>query len=415
MQQIKLLFSLLGRFHFWGSLAIVIGLVFTISSQVSDRYHFAAGELYDDVLARWGAPIVQPVPSVRYVESGSVFNTLEAMPLAAQDITIDATMNYRKRGLVYFSGFDFSFRASYAIENDRGKTIDLVFVFPIQMSKNTVLLSDLDFRVDGTPQPIDLAADADRLVWTGRLEDGASLKVDIAFAGRGLDAFTYRLDPDLPVRQFRLVMNVRGGEEFDYEAGVVPANRVTTDEDQVSLIWELPSLQSGVPVGVRLPSEKTYDTLLLTMVRRSVVPFVFFFAAIVLLANFVAARLLFYEAYLLGALYGFFYVLLAYLAAFVHFYLAYAVAQVVIGLLVFVHLRRILGQSAAPFILAAYASLLFIPTLAVLLEGYTGLIYTLEILGALIAATRLSAAPRFRDLIAGFATHSTHEEEPHAV
>jgi hypothetical protein len=239
--------------------------------------------------------------------------------------------------------------------------------------------------------------------------------VDIAFAGRGLDAFTYRLDPALPVRQFRLAMNVRGGDQFDYEDGVVPANRVTTDEDQVSLVWELPSLQSGVPVGVRLPSERTYDTLLLTMVRRSVVPFVFFFAAIVLLANFVTARLQFYEAYLLAAVYGFFYVLLAYLAAFVHFYVAYGVAQVVIGFLVFVHLRRILGRPAAPFILAAYGSLLLIPTLAVLLEGYTGLIYTLEILGALIAATQLSAAPRFRDLIASFATHPAPEEESHAV
>ena len=90
-----------------------------------------------------------------------MFSSLESLPLAAQNVVIDATMSYRKRGLAYFSGFNFAFRAAYKIENDCAKTIDLVFVFPIQMSKNVVLLSDLEFRVNQEPQPIDLAADAD--------------------------------------------------------------------------------------------------------------------------------------------------------------------------------------------------------------------------------------------------------------
>ena len=35
--------------------------------------------LYRDVMDRWG-PIVQPGPSVRYVPSGAVFNSLAALP-----------------------------------------------------------------------------------------------------------------------------------------------------------------------------------------------------------------------------------------------------------------------------------------------------------------------------------------------
>lgn len=415
MRQLMRLFTLPARFHFWGSLVIVLVLGAAISVQVADRYHFAASELYDDVLARWGAPIVQPVPSVRYVESGSVFSTLEALPLAGQDIAVDATMNYRKRGLAYFSGFDFSFRASYKVENDRGKTIDLVFVFPIQMSKNAVLLSDLSFRVNEETQAVDLAADADRLVWTGRLEDGEALTIDIAFAGRGLDAFTYQLDPELPVRDFRLAMNIEGGEEYDYDFGVVPATAVTSGDDEVSLVWELPSLESGVPVGVRLPSEKTYDALLVTMVRRNVVPFLFFFAAVVALSVYFKAPLLFYEAYLNAAFYGFFFVLLAYLAAFMHFYVAYPIALLVMGTLVFFHLTRILGKRAGPYVVALYSAFLVVPTLAVLLEGYTGLIYTLEILGGLIILTRLSAVPLFRKLIADLGKPFELQEQEHAT
>lgn len=415
MRQLLRLFAMPARFHFWGSLVIVLALGVTISAQVADRYTFAASELYDDVISRWGAPIVQPVPSVRYVESGSVFNSLEALPLAGQDVAVEATMNYRKRGLVYFSGFDFSFRASYRIENDRGKTIDLVFVFPIQMSKNAVLLSDLQFRVNGEPQPVDLAADADRLVWTGRLADGEAMNVDIEFAGRGLDAFTYQLDPALPVRDFRLAMNIRGGDHFDYEDGVVPASAVTPGNDEVSLVWELASLQSGVPVGVRLPSEKTYDQLLLTMVRRSYLPFLFFFAAMAALSVYFQAPLLFYEGYLLASFYGFFYVLLAYLAAFMHFYAAYPLSLTVIGALVLFHLTRILGKRAGAYVFAVYVAFQVVPTLAVVLEGYTGLIYTLEILAGLITLTKLSAVPLFRKLVSDLETPLDLQEQEHAV
>lgn len=415
MRQLLRLFALPARFHFWGSLVLVLVLGLTISAQVADRYTFAASELYDDVLSRWGAPIVQPVPSVRYVESGSVFSTLEALPLAGQDVAVEATMNYRKRGLAYFSGFDFSFRASYKIENDRGKTIDLVFVFPIQMSKNAVLLSDLSFRVNEEPQPIDLAADADRLVWTGRLDDGEAMKVDIEFAGRGLDAFTYQLDPALPVRDFRLAMNIRGGNHFDYEDGVVPATAITPGDDEVSLVWELPSLQSGVPVGVRLPSEKTFDNVLVTMVRRSYVTFLFFFAAVSVLTVYFKAPLLFYEAYLTACFYGFFFVLLAYLAAFMHFYAAYPLSLLVIGALVFFHLTRILGKRASLYVVSVYVAFLVIPTLAVLLEGYTGLIYTLEILAGLITLTKLSAVPLFRNLVTNLENPLDLKEQEHAV
>ncbi len=251
-------------------------------------------------------------------------------------------------------------------------------------------------------------------MWTGRFADGEALTVDIAFTGRGLDAFTYLLDPALPVRDFRLAMNIRGGDHFDYDAGVVPATAITAGDAEVSLAWEFASLESGVPVGVRLPSEKTYDAFLVTMVRRSVVTFILFFAAVAALAVYFKARLLYYEAYLLAAFYGFFFVLLGYLAAYMHFYLAYPLALLVIGTLIFSHLTRILGARARPYVAGGFASFLFIPTLAVLLEGYTGLIYTLEVLVGLIVLTRLSAAPVFRKLVAELEIPLSLQEQEHA-
>ena len=109
MNKLLSLLLLPARYHFYGSLAIVLLVSAAISGQMLDRQSFANSELHRDVMDRWGAPIVQPSPSVRYVPSGAVFNTLSPLPLQSQEVVVDAAMNYRKRGLVYFSGFDFTF------------------------------------------------------------------------------------------------------------------------------------------------------------------------------------------------------------------------------------------------------------------------------------------------------------------
>ena len=74
----------------------------------------------------------QVTAPVRFVESGSIFNTLEPLPLDRQRVTLAAEMNYRKRGLVYFSGFEFDLRGEYAVTNPRSDEIDVVFVLPVE-------------------------------------------------------------------------------------------------------------------------------------------------------------------------------------------------------------------------------------------------------------------------------------------
>ena len=186
-------------------------------------------------MERWGAPIHQPMPSVRYVPTGTVFNALEPLPLPARWSTVDAGMNYRKRGLVYFSGFDFRFTGDYDTENPFDRDVDVAFVFPISLEKNKVLLSELSFTVNGAAAPVELGKDGDKLLWTGRLRPGEKLAFRVAFKGRGLDAFTYTLDPAAPVaerephhqhprrRQLRLRRRRRPGDRVERTGDVIAA------------------------------------------------------------------------------------------------------------------------------------------------------------------------------------------------
>ncbi len=407
--------ALPARHFYWGSLIIVLIAAATIGTQIADRHGFANGELYRDVMERWGAPILQPAPSVRYVESGSVFNTLQPLALGSQGITLDATMNYRKRGLVYFSGFEFGFRGRYSVVNPEPHAIDIVFVFPVHAQKNRIMLSDRTFLVDGEPAGMELDELTDKLVWTGRLERGGSAELEIAFRGRGLDAFTYQLDPSLPARDFNLAINIEGGDNYDYGPGVVPAHSVQVDDGRAELRWSFAALESGVPVGVILPSEKSFDSIIVTMIRRAWATFTLFFASIVALTIYFNRRLRRYESYLIAAGYAFFFVLLPYLAAYMNFYLAYALTVGVMGTLLYVYVGTMLPPVARPYTAGLLLALLFTPTLAVVLPRITGLIYSLEILLGLAVVMALSTRPSFRTIIDHLERPTTGTEARNAV
>lgn len=392
-------FAWLMRHHVLGSLFIVCFATTIIASQVVDRTDFANSELASGVQERWGAPVSQPAPSLRYVQSGTIFTELKPLPFDKQHVQVQAGMNYRKRGLRYFSGFDFTFSADYAVVNREGHDIDVAFIFPIEVDKSQVLLSELQFLVNGTESDLDLGESGNRLVWTGRITQGATQTFAIRYRARGLDSFVYKLDPMLPARDVRLHLAVQGGENYDYPAQVLVANTVEVQRGAVSLDWAFQSLESGVNLGVILPSVEAYDEVVATMARRAWVPFLALMALMAAFSVHHRRPLAFYEAYLVAAAYGFFFVLLAYLAAFMNFYLAYGVTTLGLGAALVAYVRRLYPSERLARLSSVWAATLVVPTTAVILQGYTGLIYTLECLAALLGLMVLSTRPSVRALL----------------
>jgi hypothetical protein len=385
--------------HLLGSLFIVLLGTLVIAAQVEGRDDFAGTQLGQDVESRWGDKVVQPAPSVRAVQSGTVFTQLTPLPLDRQHVEVQAQMNYRKRGLRYFSGFDFTFSAQYELRNREDHDIDVAFIFPIEVDKSQVLLSDLTFLVNGREAALDLGEARNRLVWTGRVPRGEAAQFAIRYRARGLQSLQYKLDPALPARDVRVRIGVVGGSNFDYPEGVLSAGAVQEQPDAVTLEWKFGSLESGVNLGVVLPSVRSFDRIIATMAHRAW----FFFGAFVLLVGALAARhrrpLRTYDAYLLAAAFAFTFILLAYLAAFMNFYLAYAVSTLLMGTVVTAALRAHFPRERAWVLAGPWLATAVIPTGAVILQGYTGLIYTLELLAALLVLLTLSTRPAVRALL----------------
>lgn len=372
-----------------------------MSLQTISRTSFANTELYNGVMDTWGTPISQPSPTVRYLKSGSNFNHLKKMAFTGQKVTVNASMNYRKRGLVYFSGFDFTFTGEYTLVNDESDPIDVVFIFPLQFQNNNTLLSDLQFEINNKGMPIKRSAQSNKISWTGRMKSQERITLSIQYTGRGLDHFIYDLDPSLPVKNFIMDYTVEGGVNYDYPHGVIAATTVDhNNDDQLHLQWKYNSFESGVPVGIILPSEKSFTAIVNTMILRAMVLFFLYYISINCIALLCGRPLKTIESYLLSFAYGFFYILLPYLAAYMNFYVAYFISIGLIVLLITLFMSMLMERRAGIYTVGILGSFLLIPTLAVTIEGYTGLIYTIEILLGLAGVMWLTTKDVLQKIIA---------------
>lgn len=261
-------------------------------------------------------------------------------------------------------------------------------------------MKDFHFFVNEQQERIDRADNSDKLVWTGRLQEGESLSFTIAYSGRGLDQFVYHLDPSLPVYNFEMTSHVTGGHNYDYPEGVVPATAIAFDGNEgITLSWNYQSLESGVPIGLILPSEESFSTIISTMTKRSLATFLLFLVGIHVLAIYYKRPLKFYESYLIFACFAFFYVLLPYFTAFMNFYVAYLLSFVIIASLLYLFVWRTIHSGAGPGTISLLIAFLLVPTSAVIFQGYTGLIYTIEILNGLATAMWLVTKPQTHKLI----------------
>lgn len=401
LRALKAVLRLLFVRHLVASLLLVSIVTFTLAARVVDRASFAGGEMRSDVMERWGAPIEQPAPSVRYVTSGAVFGDLRPLPLDRQKVDVDATMNYRRRGLVFFSGFDFSATGTFEVHNPEPTDIDLAFVFPIQMRRNQVLLSDLAFQVNGRPAPVELSDQqgGEKLVWTGRAKPGERVTFEIAYRGRGLDSFVWRLDPALRVNDFQMTFRFKGGDNFDYPPEVVPASRSARADDGATLAWSFPSLESGVPVGLVLPSQQSWDKVIAEAASRAWAFFALLFGGALLLFSAHRREIRLVEAGLVASSYAIAFPLLGYLAAVMPFAAATALALGVSSGLLLLLTRLLLSREAVKFMAGLVLLGLVVPVLAVIFESYTGLVYTLEATAVLAASVVLLARPGFRAVV----------------
>lgn len=365
-----------------------------LGSSVSFRTAQGHSDLGQQVEQLWGSEHQQLAPQVSVTLPDGERQDLE---LASSEITVDLSLDQRRKGLMWYDTYNVAFDGRYRVTNTLQEpvTATVTFRFPSDdaIYDNFLLrIGDEEITPRGTTSCVP---------GTLLLEPGESAEVYVAYKSRGLDRWVYRFaDGITTVRDFALTVNTDFAE-FDFPERTVSASSKTRTPEGWQLEWRFASLVSDFGVGVEMPHKLNPGALASRMSFFAPVSLLFYFTVLLVLGVVKGVNLHPMHYFYLGAGFFSFHLLFAYLADHVLVEVAFVAAAVVSLGLVVSYLWRVVGPRFA-LREAGLAQLIFLVlfSYAFFYEGYTGLVVTVGAILTLAVLMHVTAKVDWADKFA---------------
>ncbi len=298
-------------------------------------------------------------------------------PLAT-DVAAKLHLEYRRKGLLWFSTYVVDYRAHYQIQNetDLPRTFYIGYSFPAA----NALYDNFVFRVNG--QEIKFPGNITQGITASvPLAPGAKADVVIGYKSPGLDRWVYAFgDGVARVRNFKMAVTTDFAA-IDFPAGCISPTAKKETKGGWELTWQYKDLLTGYAVGVEMPKKLNPGPIASRMSFFAPVSLLFFFTILFIISAVKADRIKPLHPmnyFFLGAAFFAFHLLYAYLADHTDAHATFAIAGLVSCLLVFIYVALARGARYA----LAYATLpqlafLILFSYAFFFPGYTGLIITI--------------------------------------
>ena len=389
---------------------LLIGwLILSLADRLKTRTHKAMYSQLISVKQIWGGNLAQPMPSVRYKLFGSDVANLSRGEIHAADVAVILDMDYRKKGLMYYTGYNTEFTGKYTLTNPEDENIYLSFIFPYPTRQGEGVLQNVKLLVNGEEDTKDTEYQSNLILWTGLLGPSETLEMMVNYDGRGLNQFQYGFEPNQRINNFTMKIDVRGAKILDYaEATMPPTEPIQETEQGKILAWKLDKTLTQLNISVILPDKLNVAQQLFVMTYRAPVFFALFFIMLLAIIRFAGEKLNFISVAITSVAYFFFYPMFAYLVIYIGVSLAFFISFASIGLLIFNYIRTLYGLKIAVSIIAAYTFLLGITSLAALLPTYTGLILTIE--SVVLIGIIMQVLSRYKNLSITDLLSSTHQD-----
>lgn len=382
-----------------------------LADRLDTRTHKAMYNQLNSVKQIWGGNLAQPMPSVRYKGFGSDVSTLSKGEIHASDISVTLEMDYRKKGLVYYTGYNAKFIGNYTVHNSENDKIYLSFIFPYPTRQGEGVLQNVKLLVNGEQDIEDTEYQSNLALWTGLLGPSESLNFTVQYDGRGLDQFEYGFEPGKQINNFTMTVDVQGAKELDYAESTMPPTEPSQETELGKiLVWKLDKALTQLNIGVILPDKLNIEKQLFAMTYRAPVFFILFLMTLAAIIRLSAEPLKFIPIAMTSIAYFFFYPLFAYLVMYLGLILAFIISFGSIGLLIFNYIRILYGLKKAFSVIVAYVFYLGITSIAALLPTYTGLILIIE--GVVLMGIIMQVLSRHKELKIGDLLGLSGTEQP---
>jgi len=380
-----------------------------LGSALLVRTYTTGDTLGGQVQSIWGSPQIQASPTATYTltteknvestEKGITIHRLEEkhsevqLPLDSSTINVDLGIDYREKGLLWYSTYRAGFSGTYVFRNVTTKAQNVTFGFPLPAKQ--AIYDDVVMMADDKSLPLTTANGV--LSGSASVAAGATVALRVGYRSQGLDTWQYKLGDEVAeVKNFTLKIRTNFGG-FDF-----PENTLSPGEEKKTgggweLTWNYRSLLSGFQIGMKMPEKLQPGPLAGRISFFAPVSLLFFFFVIFILTMLRGIEFHPMNYFFLACAFFAFHLLLAYLVDHVSIHWAFVICSAVSLLLVWSYLRLAAGSRFAMEAALAQIAYLILFSYAFFFEGFTGLTITIGAILTLFVAMQVTAKIRWAD------------------
>lgn len=365
-----------------------------LAGTIESRTHLSDDHLRGRVQSVWGTPQIQYAPLGEYWETApnQLVRERHALVPASSDIAVDLNLEYRQKGLLWYSTYKVGFQGDYDFKN-LDSVARAVYV-SLKLPAAQAIYDGLQFSIDGrTVQPVIEAEKASVNLALAPLE---AVKLRVSYRSQGLDSWSYSFGENVnSVQNFHLRM-ATDFKDIDFPDNTLSPTEKRRDGRGWQLDWRYQNLLSGYRIAMAMPAKLQPGPLASEISAFAPVSLFFFFFVIFILTVTRDIELHPMNYFFLAAAFFAFHLLLAYLVDHLDLYLSFTIASVVSVLLVVTYLRIVVGTRFALREAALAQSVyLVLFSFAFFFRGYTGLSITVGAILTLFVAMQMTGKVRW--------------------
>jgi Inner membrane protein CreD len=403
----------------WKRIAAIVFIYFCTSvawailgSTIFVRSKAFDSQLRDRIVSMWGAPQEQARPTAAWCqirpiqtlanEDGKQITqvvdkmTWNPMPLESSRVTAGLHLDYRQKGLLWYSTYRVAFAGKYLFRNPSDQPRGVTFTLRLPAEQATY--DDLNLSVDGKPLPVKSDHNGTYVVAT--VAPRALALFEASYRSQGLESWRYNFGDQISqVRDFQLHVNT-DFSGFDFPENTLSPSEKQRTPDGWELAWDYKNLVSGYNIGIDLPKKLQPGPLAGRISYFAPVSLLFFLFVLFVLTTVRGIELHPISYFFLACTFFAFHLLMAYLVDHVSIHVAFIICSAVSIFLLVSYLRLVAGRRFAAEAGVAQLIYLVLFSYAFFFEGFTGLAITVGAIITLFVVMQITGRIRWAEKFA---------------
>jgi inner membrane protein involved in colicin E2 resistance len=384
-----------------------------LGSTIFYRTYSSTSELRGRVSSNWGSPQEQTPPTASYrekfskqvasVENGKEVRRIEEsqrlrlLPLEQSRVNVTLHLDYRRKGLLWYSAYRVQFAGAYEFLNP--DDVPRSVTFTLHLPAEQAIYDGLAFSLNEAP--LTVSNDKMDAYGTAWLQPHQRALLTVAYDSQGLENWKYSFGGGVSqVRDFELRATTDFGG-FDFPETTLSPTEERPVPNGWELVWNYKNLVSGYTIGISMPQKLQPGPLAGRISYFAPVSLLFFFFVLFTLTTIRGIELHPMNYFFLACAFFSFHLLMAYLADHISIHIAFAICSCVSVFLVVSYLRLVVGLRFAA-VEAGIAQLVYLVlfSYAFFFEGYTGLAITIGAILSLFVAMQMTGRVRWAEKFA---------------